>query len=64
MPFERLLLLWDEIDEITGAIRHGYLHLAHDLKGLREDLGSWMSGWMGGEAAADVAALPEASPEA
>ena len=64
MPFERFLLLWDELDELTGAIRHGALHLAHDLKGYGQDLAAWAATWSGPGANAAVAVLPEASPEA
>ena len=64
MPFERFLLLWDELDELAGAIRHSALHLAHDVKGCGQDLAAWVATWSGQGAAAAVAVVPEASPEA
>lgn len=63
MRFERLLLLWDELDELAGALRHGYLHLAHELKGLGQDVAGRVRPWAAGEGAQGAAVLPETSPE-
>jgi len=63
MHFERLLLLWDELDELTGAIRHSCLHLAHGLSGLRQDLADWTSGWVGSSDLAPVEALTDSPSE-
>ena len=64
MPFERLLLLWDEFDDFVGAFRHHILNLVHGLRGLGRDAAGRLSGWM---AAADDlptdAALGDASSE-
>jgi len=33
MPFERFLLLWDELDDVMGAVRHHALNLVHGAAG-------------------------------
>jgi hypothetical protein len=33
MPFERFLLLWDELDDVVGAFRHHTLNLVHGAAG-------------------------------
>ncbi len=61
---ERLLLLWDEVDELTGAARHATLMLAHNLAGAGQDAFTHVSGWLGTGSLRRAAALGEVSPEA
>ena len=46
MPFERFLLLWDELDDVVGAVRHHTLNLVHGAAGVGRSAAGRLAGLM------------------
>jgi hypothetical protein len=44
---ERLLLLWDEMDELYGAARHLVAQVRHDLRCSGREALALVGGWAG-----------------
>jgi hypothetical protein len=64
MPMEKLLLVWDDLDDWMGMAWHGLLHVAHSVADAFEDVTRVTGDWLGALEVRSAVAATEAHPKA
>jgi hypothetical protein len=64
MRMERLLLLWDDLDDWMGMAFHGILHVVHSVLGTCRDVTQAVDDWLGAIEVRSGVAVSEAAPKA
>jgi hypothetical protein len=63
MRMERLLLLWDDLDDLVGIARHATLNLVGGVAGAGRGAGSRLASWIGGGSLSGAPGLSDTASE-